>query len=157
VERVTELTFTREERRQRQQEGGASHDTATTAIMDDNEEGIEGMLFGPQGILSTFVPIVIDMETGREGGENVDSTHEHARRRSNFGHNLVHNVIPRVLRRVLHRHNQSGDEQEGSAEHDNTVMDQGDASVRVPHISFGFAGPSGDRARIAILTRDSYT
>lgn len=163
VERMTELTFTREERQQRQQsrrqqEGGISHDNATT---DGNEEGMEGMLFGPQGILSTFAPVVIDMESGREsregeGGEDRENTHQHTRRRSSFGHNLVHNVIPRVLRRVLHRHNQSGDEQEQSTEHDSTVTNQGNASRNAPHISFGFASPSGGRAQIAIFTRDSY-
>lgn len=175
MERVTELTFTREERQQqagRQQES-AGHDTTGTATSDtgNNEETMEEMLFGPRGIFSTFVPIVVDVDTGREtegtdadNGQdnNANNTVEedaegHATRRESFGHNLVHNVIPRVLRTVLHRNNRPRDEQRDGTtttnEQDMNDARRGD-STRIP--SFDFTNPSGRRARIAIFAGHSY-
>lgn len=179
VERVTELTFTREERQVRRQQQSASQEVTTTDSDEngDNEETMDEMLFGPQGIFNTLIPIVVNVDTGREreginvdenrsNGENTSApdsvegvAQEHATRRESLGHNLVHNVIPRVLRRVLHRHNQPREEQQQVAA--STTDQQAEEgrgghsdSTRMSH--FDFTIPSGRRARIAIFTRSGY-
>lgn len=177
VERVTELTFTREERqqsrRQHSQQESGSRDSTPTNInndADNNEETMDEMLFGPQGIFSTFIPIIVDVDGGRETeGNNADGnqsnittntinedTQEHETRRESFGHNLVHNIIPRVLRRVLHRHNQPRD---GQPDNTTTTDQQGTNTTEhdnPPHVStFDFTSPSG-RSRIAIFAGNPY-
>lgn len=183
VEKVTELTFTREERQQaRTQQSQARdihHDDDADDTTHDNEQTTEEMLFGSQGLFSTLIPIIIDVDATEEGESrtenhtntnptnlsNSDGTQGQTRR-ERFGHNLVHNIIPRVLQRILHRHEQhhnheqqqqhqeeeeeEGIEREGG---NNQTNQQGmnHTEQPAPLSSFDFTIPSGRRGRIAIF------